>query len=73
VLTKCNLLRYKASLLMPGQGAVQDPSAGCSEDNLKGRGRFSSPGAVRRGEPEVGGTRQISVRRSGVEKGQVGY
>jgi hypothetical protein len=61
VLTKCNLLRYKASLLMPGQ-AVHDPSAGCSGDNLKGREGFSSPGAVRRREPEVEGTRQIPVR-----------
>ena len=25
VLTRCNPLRYTASLLMPGQGAVQDP------------------------------------------------
>jgi hypothetical protein len=40
VLIRCNLLRYKASLLMPGQVAVQDPSAGCSGDNLKGRERF---------------------------------
>ena len=57
MLIRCNLLRYKASLLMPGQVAVQDPSAGCSGDNLKGRERFClsrggmDEGARSRGNP----------------------
>jgi hypothetical protein len=34
-------------------------------NNLKMRERFSSAGSVRRGEPEVGGTRQIPVNELG--------
>ena len=63
VLMECNFLRYKASPLILGREAGQEPQAAVGQgDNLKGRERFSSSGAVWRGQPEVEGIRQIPVR-----------
>jgi hypothetical protein len=62
--------------LIPGQEAVRTPSDQkevAQGDNLKIRERFSSPRAVRRGEPEVEGTQQISVNKLGEKETLEGY